>query len=603
MGRTQRVWLFGALAGLATGLALWASTSVAFDLRFRAAGAGDQLQDALRASSLLIEARNSGTDNPADILAAARADYGRLVGALYARARFGATVSIRVDGREAAEIDPLAELQEVKSVEVRIAPGPIFRFSEARIAPLPRKGELPEDFRVGAPARTPVIEAAVDAAVEGWRGAGHAKADVGAQTITANHDTQTLAARIAINEGPALRFGSLELDGTSAVSARRIRKIAGLPTGKPFDPEDLERSARRLRETGTFRTVTLREAAAPNADGTLDIILNVADQKPRRFGFGAEIESTEGLTLSAFWLHRNLRGGAERFRFDAELGGIGGDSGGTDVTLGFELGRPATPNAKTDAFLVGEIAQLDEPEFTSDTASLGVGFVREINDRTTTRAGLGYSFSDVTDASGQTQYRQIFLPLGVTHDRRDAILNTSDGYYVDLELTPFFGLSDSESGSRATLDARGFQEFGAQAALVIAARVQAGSIFGASITGLPNEDRFTSGGGGTVRGHEYQSLDLDLGGGLRSGGRSFLGLQSEIRGRINEDVSLVGFFDWAMIGEDSVPGSGGISHSGAGVGLRYDTGIGPIRLDIGVPVSGPDDPSGFQIYVGIGQAF
>ena len=570
-------------------------------LRFRVPGSTEVLEKLLRANSLLVEARNTGVKDPTDILAAARADYARLVGALYAQGRYGATVSIEIDGREAANIDPLARLSRIDTVQVLIRPGPVFRFSRTEIAPLAPETELPDGFRPGAPAETPVIEEAAGAAVEAWRAAGHAKADIGSQRFTANHASETLDARIAIDRGPRLRFGDLVLRGESDVSERRIRKIAGLPTGTRFDPEEVERSARRLRETGTFRTVTLREAPEPNTDGTLDIIARVADQKPRRFGFGAEIESTEGLKLTAFWLHRNLRGGAERLRIETEIGGIGGESGGTDLRLGFELGRPATPNAKTDAFLIGEIARLDEPEFTSDTASLGVGFTREINDRTTTRAGVSYSFSDVTDASGTTQFRHLFFPLGGTHDAREGGLSSTGGYYVDLGVMPFLGLGGSESGVRLTGETRAFLSLGEEGRVVLAGRVQAGSILGASVTGLPNEDRFTSGGGGTVRGHEFQSLDLGLGGGLRSGGRSFLGLQSEVRSRVAEAITLVGFFDWATISEDSLPGSEGGSHSGAGLGLRYDTGIGPIRLDVGVPVSG--EGSGFQVYVGIGQAF
>ena len=132
--------------------------------------------------------------------------------------------------------------------------------------------------------------------------------------------------------------------------------------------------------------------------------------------------------------------------------------------------------------------------------------------------------------------------------------------------------------------------------------MQAGAIYGASITGLPNDLRFYSGGGGTVRGQEYQSLEIDLGGGVSSGGRSFLGLQSEVRYRVTDNIWAVGFADWGHISADSTPGSGGESHAGAGLGIRYDTGIGPIRVDVGVPVSGPDD-GGFQVYIGVGQAF
>ena len=68
-----------------------------------------------------------------------------------------------------------------------------------------------------------------------------------------------------------------------------------------------------------------------------------------------------------------------------------------------------------------------------------------------------------------------------------------------------------------------------------------------------------------------------------------------------DNLSAVAFYDVGWIGQSAVPGDGDM-HAGAGIGLRYATGIGPIRLDIAKPVAG-DTGNGYQIYVGIGQAF
>lgn len=105
-----------------------------------------------------------------------------------------------------------------------------------------------------------------------------------------------------------------------------------------------------------------------------------------------------------------------------------------------------------------------------------------------------------------------------------------------------------------------------------------------------------------MRGHSYQSLGVTVDGD-DTGGRSFLGVQAEARVAITDKIGVVGFYDWGQVGVDSMPGSEGDSHSGAGLGLRYDTPVGPIRLDVAAPVSGPDDDSDVKIYIGIGQAF
>lgn len=571
-------------------------------LQFQTPGASSDLRESLRAASLLAAARAAKTKDSAEILAAAQADYGRLIAALYADGFFGSSISIQLDGREAAEISPLAAPARVTNVRVRVDPGPRYVLGQAQIAPLASPSHRPPSFRTGQPARTTVLEDATKMAIDGWRGAGRPIARVAEQQITARHDEDRLDVLIRIDPGPVATFGDLEVSGAKRTKPERIREIAGFPKGKTYDPEQLELVAERLRRTGTFSSVTITEASEVGPDGELDVALELAEQKKRRLGAGIEVSTNEGVVLSAFWLHRNLFRGAERFQIDGEIAAIGGETGGTDYSLGARFTRPGTRNADTELFVTGLIEQLNEPDFTSKAVELGVGLSRNLRRNLSGEAGVRLSFAEVTDGLGTEEYRHIFFPIAASWERRNDPVNPSDGFYMSGELAPFAGLSGSESGTRATLDARGYQALPDEQ-LVLAARVQLGTIMGASITGLPNDMRFTSGGGGTVRGQSYQSLNVDLGGGATSGGRGFLGLSGELRYAVNEDFQAVGFVDWGHISADSTPGANGNSHAGAGLGLRYNTGIGPIRFDLAVPISGDSGGSNYQIYIGIGQAF
>jgi len=579
-----------------------ASQASAFDaLTFRVAGGGDTLERDLHGVSLAVAARGDDTLDAAEVLASARADYARLLGALYDNGYFAPVISIRVDGREASTLQPLDAPASITQIDIAIEPGPLYRFGRADVGPVARRTELPEGYRSGAPAGTTVIRNAAIAAVDGWRAEGHAKADVSGQSIIANHSSQTLNAEVQIAPGPVLRFGDLIVTGNDRTREGRVTKIAGVPKGEQFDPKTLSDAADRLRRTGTFRSVRLVEAEEPNADGTLDIGVELVEEKKRRFGFGAEVASNEGVTLSGFWLHRNLSGGAERLRFDFEVAGLLGDTGGVDYTLSAEGRRPATYGAATDLILDAEIFFLNEPEFTSRGLSFGAGLERRVRDDLTIGIGAKLAASTIEDTTGTTDYRHLYFPITATLDRRDGPLNSTDGFLADVEVAPFVGFNGSEAGTRLTGDFRIYEDLQTDGNTVLAARLQFGSILGASLTGLPNDQRFTSGGGGTVRGQDYQSLDVPLGTG-RSGGRSFLGASFEVRQSVSDAISVVGFADVGIVGEDSVPGSGE-SHSGAGVGLRYDTGIGPIRVDLGVPVSGTPGGSAYHLYIGIGQAF
>lgn len=574
------------------------------NIGIRAVGATSDVVKAIERASLLVSARVNEIDDPVELMAAARADYARLVGALYSEGYYGGVVRISVDGREAADISPLSTPQRINSIIATVNPGPQYKFARARVAPLAFETELPSAFAVGQPARSAEIQNAVDAGVKAWRDAGHAKVALKSQRVVANHPKRALEADVELAPGPQLRFGELIIQSTSRVSNRRIAKIAGLPTGEVYNPTDLERSARRLRNTGIFRTAAFQEAETPNPDGTLDIIARIEDRDPRRIGFGGEYATDEGLTLSAFWLHRNISGDGLSFRIDGEVSGIAGDTGGIDYTVNLEMIRPASFGARTDAFILGELESLDEDNYESDIARLAFGVTRRQTDDLTLSAAIQFSYSDEVDDSGELEYTQLFFPLRATLDKRNDILNATDGYFLLAEVAPFLGLDESDSGARSLLDARWYQDFGSDGRYVFATRLQVGAITGTDVTGVPNDLRFYSGGGGTVRGQSFESLDITLPNGVDSGGRSFLGLQSELRIGITDALSVVGFFDWGSVSEDSFPGSGDPEHSGAGLGVRYNTGIGPLRLDVGFPVSGgDDDDSNFQLYIGIGQAF
>lgn len=570
-------------------------------VQFSAPGATDDLRSALRGASLVLSANEDATAQ--DLLAAARADYAQLLGVLYNQAYYGGVILIRVDGREAASIPPLDVPSRIDLIQIQVRPGPLYRFREARIGPLAPRTELPDDFRPGAVAGTGTMRDAATAGITAWRAAGHAKAEVRSEDIVAEHSRRRVSARIGLAPGPLLRFGDVDVRGNENVSTRRIRTIAGvtegLTRGLVFDPEEVEQAATRLRRTGTFRSVTIEEAPDIGPGSSLPLTINVVEATPRRFGFGAEYSTTEGVRLSGFWLHRNFLGGAERFRVDGSVAGLGGETGGIDYEFGVRYDRPATPRADVDFFAELKFELLDEPDFTSDTLEFSLGLTRYATDALTLEFGLGYYYSETEDAFEQETYQLFAVPMAAELDRRNDPLDPTDGYYVNLEFLPFAGLAGTSDGALLELDTRAYREFNG---LTFAGRLQLGSLLGPSLAESPPFFRFFSGGGGTVRGQGYQSLALDLGG-SRSGGRSFLGLSGEVRRDISEDFEIVGFADWGYIGAESFPDFTGESHAGAGFGVRYKTGLGPIRLDLATPVSGDTDGSSVYIYVGIGQAF
>ncbi|PJI84646.1 autotransporter secretion outer membrane protein TamA [Yoonia maricola] len=564
----------------------------------------DVVRDELSDASLLRELDDTAA--PQDYVAAARADYRRLLTALYAAGYYAGEISITVDGVEAANIAPLAAPNTIGEVVIRVDPGRRFTFGTVQIAPLPPQTILPEDVGPRRTARSARIQSAVSSSLSSWRDLGYAKARVGNESIIARHADAKLDVDVTLDTGPRLRFGDLTISGNENVSDARIRQIAGLPTGEVYSPSELEAAERRLRRTGTFASVALTESDTIGADDTLPINAQLSEIRPRRFGFGLELSSIEGLTVSSFWLHRNFLGGAERFRVDGEVSGITGETGGVDYSLGATFTRPASFGPDTEYYLTGEISREDEPEYLLDKIALETGFSRILSDDLTVRAGVGILRAREETELETREYTLLTLPIEATLDRRDEPTNASNGYYIDLDATPFISTDGDISGARLFGDARGYVTVGEQEALTFAARVQVGSVMGADISQAPADFLFYSGGGGTVRGQPYQSLGIDTteaGETVTTGGTSFLGAQLEARYSVRDNIALVGFYDVGQVGATAVPGEDAEWHAGAGFGLRYDTGIGPIRVDLGTQASGDDAGDDLQVYIGIGQAF
>ncbi|WP_254216363.1 autotransporter assembly complex family protein [Tabrizicola sp. TH137] len=573
-------------------------------LDFTAPGADEALVKTLRGASLLVASELDGQEDAQDLFAAARAEYGRLLGALYGAGHYSGVISVRVDGREAAGIAPLDAPDRIDVIEVRVEPGPAFRLSEARVAPLAPGTVLPKGFAVGQPAPSGIIREAAAAGVNGWRDQGHAKAGVAGQEVVANHADATLAARIALEPGPRLRFGPLAVTGAERMEVRRVVKIAGLPEGEVYSPAELNRAAQRLRRTGVFKSVTLTEGDVLAPD-LLPITATVVEEKPRRYSFGAEVATEEGLSLTGFWLHRNLLGGAERLRIDGSITNIGAQNSGIDYALGVTIDRPATLTPDTTLGIEAEIGHLDEEDYFADVAMVGVKATHYFSETLTGRLGVRYEYAKGRDGFDAFLFRNVGIPIGVTWDRRDDPLNPANGFYVDAEVKPFFGFGTTGSGTRSTLDARGYLGLGAEDGVVLAGRLQLGMIDGSALLETPRDDLFYSGGGGTVRGQPYQSLGVSVARGLLSakiGGTHFIGTQLEARAMVTERIGVVGFFDTGRIDVGTFFDGAGDWHSGAGIGVRYDTGFGPIRLDVAAPVGGTTG-DGVQIYVGLGQAF
>jgi translocation and assembly module TamA len=583
-------------------------------------GSSDDSKAVVEGASGLYADQGTPASGSAGLLAKARGDYRRILASLYGEGRYGGTISILIDGRQASDIPPDADLPDDVNIVIDVDPGPEFLFSRTSIInmapPLP---ETPHDqvptpegvgFVNGAVAKSGIILRAERAAVADWRQQGYAKARMSEEEVIADHKGNTVSAVITIEPGRHASYGSVTVEGTERMDPEFVAWMTGLKEGESFDPDDLDRAKKRLARMEVFRAMSFQEAEEISPDGLLPMTLTVQERKPRRFGFGASYSTLDGFGGEGYWLHRNLLGKGERLRFDAKVSGVGGSQENSfnpqnyTYLLGTSFTKPGVFTPDTD--FVGGINLRREviDAYTETSANVKAGFTRIFSDELSGNifANVGRShFSD--DYYGKRQFTTIGMHGNLLYDGRDDSNNPTRGLYGDVYLEPFYEATYGNFVNKFTAEGRAYYSFAKDNRVTLAGRVKIGSIVGADTSELPPDKLFFAGGGGSIRGYAYRNVGVETPNGEIVGGRSLVEGSAEIRTKVTETIGVVAFADAGYVGANPIPDFSEKLRVGVGGGLRYYTSLGPLRFDAAVPLDrGKGDPK-ISFYVGIGQSF
>ncbi|HEV7346178.1 MAG TPA: autotransporter assembly complex family protein [Devosia sp.] len=571
------------------------------------------VESAVRNASALIADRDEPASGTAGLLAKARGDYRRIVAALYNQGYYGGVVSIRVGGVEASRLAPDVNLPDPVDVVIAVDPGPLFRFSSVNIANQAPPTADPYDyveppasegFGAGEIARSSVILAAERLALAAWREQGYAKAAIANRDVVADHATGMVDVTITVDPGPWAAFGPVTVTGAETLDPGFLRRQTGLTVGEEYDPDELERAQKRLDRLDVFRSARLQAAESVGAGGLLPYELIVQELPGRRFGVGATYSTIDGLGLEAFHLWRNLFGQAERLRLDARVASIGYpiDTAQFDYFFGGTFTKPGIFTPDTDLVAAVSAERTIYPTYTETSAEGRVGLTHFLSDQITLEGGAQFEINRFDDVFGTRDFKTIGLYGGATLDFRNDSVDPTSGWFGQVNLEPFYELNYGNAAARLTAEGRTYFGFGEDDPYVLAARLKGGLLLGPSLAEIPPDKLFFAGGGGSVRGYGYKSIGVDNGAGVVTGGRYLLEGSLEARAKVTDDIGVVAFVDGGYVAADVFPALTDL-RVGAGVGVRYYTGLGPLRLDVALPLNKrPGDPD-YALYVGIGQAF
>jgi len=532
-----------------------------------------------------------------------RADEDRIRAILESEGYYDAVISTQVDENTA----PVA-------VDVNIDAGKLYTLSSLVLEIGPRSDDQsppvlgdklyqrPIEDVTGNPARAATIIAAEDAAIAALRAGGFAFARRGGRQVRVDHNAAVIAVSLPVHLGPDAVFGDVHVKGSKAVADRFVDSLVTWTPGMRYDATRLERLRLDLITSGLFSSVRVGPAATEDiANGApLDIDVDVQDALHHTFGAGAKYARDKGFGAATFWEHRNILGGGERLRLALDATQI-------DQTVSAAFTRPAFLRPDQTLKLITELRHNDTDAFREWGSTTTSALERRLSDTWTVSAGVSLDVADIEDSDGSRRSNLAGLPITATWSTTDPLvpLDPLRGWRVSLAGTPFAGsFAGAVAFFRSEAQASVYIPLDTSARSIFAARVKAGSIVGAATVQIPANRRFYAGGGGSVRGYGYQLVspfDADL---KPTGGRSLVEGSLEYRYRISNTFGVVPFLDAGMTSLSSVPGLNGQFRSAVGIGGRYFTPVGPLRVDIAMPVNRrPGIDKSFQFYISFGQAF
>ncbi|MGQ3214715.1 autotransporter assembly complex protein TamA [Shinella sp.] len=567
----------------------------------------DDLRQAIENTARLKQDEGTPVSGDLGLVIKARDDRDRILAALYENARYGGVVNVTIDGQDLDSLPPSPEFGRRGPIPVTISvePGPVFTFGDVAFSG-DAEGRNPADYGLvsGARADSTIILKAGEKVVVDLKAEGRPLAKLIERNATADHKTRTVDVVIAVEGGPVAPIGEVGVTGTKTVDANFVQRYSRINAGQPYSPEALTKAAERLRTLGVFSSVTIREADKLAPDGSLPMTIEVSEGKHRYFGVGAQYSNTDGIGLQGYWGHRNLFGEAESLRLEGSVNRIGeSDLGNLDYSTAILFSKPGAfgPASTFNASLKASIADPDAYKAFTTTAAAGVSV--ELSDRDTVSAGGELMWSDVEDAFGKNKYLTASIPIEYVRDTRDDKLNPTEGYRLLINAKPSYETYRGTFFSSFEGAITGYQALGAEDRVVLAGKLSGGTIIGGNeLSDIPATRRFFLGGGGTVRGYGYQEISPRNSKDKLLGGRSYVAASAEVRIGVTETIGVVPFIDVGTVSTDEVPDFRDI-RAGAGIGLRYATPFGPLRLDVAVPLKKYPGGTSFGVYAGIGQAF
>lgn len=498
----------------------------------------------------------------------------------------------------------LYEIDKEKNlVIINIQTGPIYPFAEFKID-FDNKEEVCEidlsdlGVEINAPALPEVILNAEETLLDNLNIQGYAFAAISKREVLVDQKAKNVTVILHVSRGALTYFGSLSTTGLERVKKAYFYKKLRWQPGDLYNPLKLKEYQEALELSGLFKSVHVAHAEEADANGNLPIEVDVIEGKQRSIGFGVNYMTQFGPGVTAEWEDRNVGGMGEQLTFRADI-----SQRIQECKLSYVL--PEFRRHDQNFIWLAEYKHEDIKAYNDSEFSLSGIIERKLNDKTRFSYGGMYKILRSSRSTNNRTFDLIKTPLQLRWSNADSLLNPINGFTINLKVIPSLQiLKPTFAYSINSFTGTYYKSLTGDDRCVFATKLMLGSIFGASKHDIPPPERFLAGSDNTLRGYKFLTVS-PLGHDHKPlGGRSLFIYSLEMRFRTSGNLGWVAFWDMGNVYSSPVPNFSEKTLNSLGVGLRYHTLVGPLRLDFAVPLNRRPHLDGpLQLYFSIGQSF
>lgn len=490
-------------------------------------------------------------------------------------------------------------------VTVKVAADPLYRIGAIEIENAPGTGPaapIGVSFRsLGiepeSPGEAKSIAGAKPKLVRSLEDKSYAFAKVTKQRVVVNHDKPAVTIYLTIDTGPSVVFGDTVVTGNASVNEGFIRRRIAWTKGEPFSVKKIDATRQKLSEAGLFSGVTITRPERPAPNGAIEMAIAVVERKKQTIGGGINYSTGDGPGGKAFWTNRNIFGTGESVTaalegsFDRKVGSV-------------DLVKPDILSVRNTGVFTFRVAEESPDGFESTEIELSGRLERDFGANYKGSAGAAVERSVVEDAGREEIFTLLSLPISLHRDTSNDLLNPTRGGRTTLSVTPFLDQFEADSSFTVIrLHDATYIPLDAERRYSVGIWGRITSLLGEETADVPANKRIYGGGPGSVRGFALNRVGPVDAAGDPIGGRSSTEVGVETRIRVFGDFAVVPFVEAGGVYDETVPRWGEEIQWGVGLGLRYHTAIGPIRLDVAFPINRRRDDDSFQLLISLGQAF